>query len=67
MSPATEWTHFDIPFVYSQEIDADALNSLGYNLTVVFSSSEDGDLFCGAIGSTLCIDEVNVEWEEVEP
>ena len=67
VSPATEWTHFDIPFVYSQEIDADALNSLGYNLAVVFSSSEDGDLFCGAIGSTLCIDEVNVEWEEVEP
>lgn len=55
-----EWTYFEVEYEYSEEIDFDLLASFGYNFTVVFSSSEDGASFEGAIGSTLCVDKVRV-------
>lgn len=56
-----EWTRFEIDFdYYGADIDMDLLNSFGYNLAVVFSSSKDGAYFNGAIGSTLYIDKVTV-------
>ena len=39
-------------------IDKDKLAAGLYNLAIVASSSMDGDLFAGAIGSTLMIDEL---------
>lgn len=59
-----EWTSFDVNFEYSGEVDPDELANRGYNLAVVFSSSIDGASFCGAIGSTLIVDEVEVVCEE---
>lgn len=61
--PAKEWTKFNIPFVFRQgkEIDLDKLAEGKYSITIVFSSSIDGDYFSGAIGSTLLIDEVSLE------
>lgn len=61
--PAQHWTKFDIPFVYRQgkNIDLDKLAEGKYSITIVFSSSIDGDYFSGAIGSTLLIDEVALE------
>ena len=56
-----EWTPFEIEYVYKQPLDYTLLGENGYKMTVVFSSSKDGDLFEGAIGSTLCIDKVSVE------
>ncbi len=56
----TEWTAFEVPFEYSKEVDEQLLENRGYSLTVVFSASVDGDLFIGAIGSTLCVDKVRV-------
>jgi membrane protein DedA with SNARE-associated domain len=39
------------------------LAAMGYSYTVVFSSSKDGDTFEGAVGSTLYVDEVTVEFQ----
>jgi hypothetical protein len=63
VTPTDSWTEFTIPFNYTGTVDANILQSLGYNLTVVFSSSLRGDQFEGAIGSTLCIDKVRVVCE----
>ncbi len=60
VAPKNEWTPFEMEFEYSADIDMELLENRGYNLTLVFSSSKKGDLFCGAIGSTLCIDKVRV-------
>lgn len=59
-----EWTYFDIPFEYNKELDEDVLKTNGYNLSVVFTSSIEGATFCGAVGSTLLVDEVKVVCEE---
>lgn len=69
--PAQNWTEFNIPFVYRQdtlengevkakEIDIEKLKNGNYSITIVFTSSIDGDYFSGAIGSTLLIDEVSL-------
>ncbi len=59
---AGEWTSFNIPFVYREgkEIDPQELIDGKYSITIVFSSSIDGDYFSGAPGSTLLIDEVSL-------
>ncbi len=63
--PTDEWTRFEVDFdYYGADIDLDLLNSFGYNLAVVFSSSKDGAYFNGAIGSTLYIDKVSVICEK---
>ena len=64
MQPATEWTPFEISFVYTKDVDLDLLDGNGYNLTVCFSSSIDGANFEGALGSTLLIDKVRIDCEE---
>lgn len=58
----SEWTYFELPFVYQKQVDNDKLNNYQYNLTVVFSSSKNGGQFIGAIGSVLLIDEVEVTY-----
>ncbi len=60
----TEWTYFDVAFDYWEEIDAATLASLGYSLAIVCSSSENGDLYQGAIGSTLWVDKLSIGIEE---
>ena len=59
-----EWTRFDIPFEYYENLDVMRLQNNGYNLSVVFTSSIEGATFCGAVGSTLLVDEVKVVCEE---
>lgn len=61
--PCTEWTYFDLPFEYRQEVDPILLSNAGYNLGVVFTSSVEGASFRGAVGSTLLVDEVQVTTE----
>ena len=58
--PTDGWMPFEIDFKYLSDIDLDLLAKRGYNITVVFSSSADGDQFEGAIGSTLCVDKVRL-------
>lgn len=61
--PTTEWTPFDIAFTYKEQLDETTLRNYGYSLAIVFSSSIRGAYFEGAVGSTLCIDEVEVKYE----
>ena len=58
------WTRFDIPFEYSGNVNEKLLKAYGYNLAVVFTVSISGASFCGAVGSTLLVDEVKVVCEE---
>lgn len=53
------WTLFEVPFQYVEGKTYDPKNKK-YKLALVFSSSEEGSLFNGAIGSTLYIDEVEI-------
>lgn len=55
-----QWTPFEVVFNYTQQPDERILANRGYNLTVVFSSSERGAQFEGAIGSELSNDEVRI-------
>lgn len=64
IEPTDEWTHFSIDFDYrGQGIDTRLLSEFGYNLTIVCSSSTDGAYFQGAVGSTLCVDELTLVCE----
>lgn len=59
--PTDEWRQFYIPFTYrgnGENINWEKLASGKYSISIVFSSSSDGDLFSGAPGSTLLVDEV---------
>lgn len=62
----TEWTEFNIPFESrnGKEFDYEKLANNEYAITVVASSSKSGAFFEGAIGSTLYVDELKIEWEE---
>ena len=62
-----EWTEFNIPFVTKEgkTIDAQKLKDGKYNVAIVFSSSIRGDLFEGAEGSTLYIDEVELKYTDL--
>lgn len=57
-----EWIYFNIPFVAKpgKVVDKQKLADGGYKLSIVFSSSINGDTFEGAEGSTLWIDEVEI-------
>lgn len=62
LPPTDQWTRFEM-FFEGGEADDQLLDSQGYNMTLVFSSSKGGASFEGAIGSELCIDEVEVSFE----
>ena len=57
-----EWSRFYIPFVAKpgKVVDKEKLEKGGYKLAIVFASSLKGDVFEGAEGSTLWIDEVEI-------
>lgn len=59
----TAWTSFDIPFTWLEGKTYDPAKK--YKLAIVCSSSKEGDLFKGAGGSTLLIDEFEVVGEAV--
>lgn len=60
------WVEFNVPFEYweGRTIDHDKLMNGLYNLAVVMSSSQDGDIFSGAVGSTLMVDELQINCAE---
>lgn len=59
-----DWTPFSAPFSFVNGKTFDPQKE--YMYTIVFSSSKEGDLFNGAVGSILHIDEVELVVEEVE-
>lgn len=56
------WVEFSVPFTMrpGKSIDPDKLKDGVYSISVVMSASEDGDLFKGAVGSTLQVDELAI-------
>lgn len=60
ISATDGWQEFEAEFLYRQDIDETTLQNMGYSLAVVFSSSNEGDHFEGAVGSTLLIDDVQI-------
>lgn len=59
-----EWVKFNLVFNYWEDVDMELLANGGYNLAMVFSASKEGDLFKGAEGSTLLVDEIEIVYEE---
>ena len=59
----TEWTPFEVEFIYSKDLDPELLKSMNYSISVVFSSSAAGASFEGAIGSQLHVDKVRLIFE----
>lgn len=59
------WKEFYIPFetVENRSVNAQKLAEGKYKIGIVISSSVEGDLFNGAVGSTLYIDEVELIYE----
>ena len=58
----SDWTEFSIPFEFrpGKTVDPEKLQRGVYNITVVMSSSIDGDLFSGAIGSKLEVNDITL-------
>ncbi|MDR2825069.1 MAG: PCMD domain-containing protein [Prevotellaceae bacterium] len=52
--------YIEIPFENRRPFDYQKQQAGKYYFTIVFSSSSNGDLFEGATGSTLCVDEVEI-------
>ncbi|MBR1469679.1 MAG: PCMD domain-containing protein [Prevotella sp.] len=65
LPPTDEWARFEMWFE-GGDADPQVLAQLGYSMTLVFSSSKDGAMFEGAVGSTLYVDEVEVFFEEAD-
>ncbi len=61
-----DWTKFEIEINYTEEIDYELLDNNGYSMAIVCSSSQDGDVYRGAIGSQLYVDEFKIECERIE-
>jgi len=61
---AEDWTEFSIPFETVEGKSFDPNQE--YMYTIVFSASREGDLFNGAAGSVLHIDEVELLMENPE-
>ena len=61
----SEWTYFEIPYKEFNDnvFDYKKLENGEYAITVVASSSKGGEVFEGAVGSTLHIDELKINWE----
>lgn len=64
ITSASEWTPFEIRFVYKEQIDLDLLRANGYSLAIVCTSSTEGASFQGAVGSTLYVDEFQLFCED---
>ena len=60
------WTKFETIFDYSEDIDIQLLENRGYSMAIVCSSSEEGANFKGAVGSTLCVDELKIICAKIE-
>ena len=48
------WAHYNIPVVYTNQTD------IPTHIVIVFSSSKSGDIFLGAPGSTMEVDDVKL-------
>lgn len=56
------WKEFEVSFVMEagKSIDAQKLANGGYNISIVMTSSINGDFFRGAVNSTLLVDKLEI-------
>lgn len=61
-----EWRPFRLPFepVDGKVMDPEKLKERKYRMSLIFTSSIQGDRFLGAAGSTLMVDDVEIETEK---
>jgi len=59
-TPGTGYQPFDLPFQYRADVNPDELAAFAYKIVIVFSSSKNGAVFEGAVGSKLYIDDVKI-------
>lgn len=59
------WTYFSEPFreMNGKTFDEARLRNDGYAIAIVATSSRQGAYFEGAVGSTLYVDELRIEWD----
>ncbi|MDR0824573.1 MAG: PCMD domain-containing protein [Prevotella sp.] len=57
------FTRFSIPFKYKEDLNFAAND---YRLTIVFSSSKDGNEYQGAVGSKLIVDNVEIICDKIK-
>lgn len=64
-SATSQWKEFNIPFVFRQgkTINPEKLAAGGYSISIVMTSSRQGDYFEGAVGSTLLVDDLVLNCE----
>lgn len=58
-----EWTRFELTFDYDRygkKVDPTKLAEGKYNIAIILASSKEGDLFKGAPGSTLLVDDMEL-------
>lgn len=61
-----EWTRFEIDFDYDRygkTVDLQKLANGQYNISIILASSKNGDTFQGAPGSTLLVDDMELEYK----
>ncbi len=59
------WTEFKLELKNTgKEIDRIWLQDGGYGFSLIFSSSADAGNFCGAVGSTLLLDDIEIIFED---
>ena len=58
-----DWAVFHLPFVFrpGKTVDPEKLENGLYNIAVVMTSSIEGAYFSGAVGSTLYVDELEID------
>lgn len=63
--PASDWTSFNIPFNFREgkHVDPAKLAAGAYSITIVMTSSREGDFFEGAVNSTLYVDDLILNCE----
>lgn len=61
----SEWKEFTLPFepIAGRTVDQTKLTAGRYKLAIVLSSSREGATFKGSVGSTLHIDELEIEYK----
>lgn len=59
-TPGTGYRAFDLAFNYKSVVNEGDLAAFSYKIAIVFSSSKNGAVFEGAVGSKLYIDDVKI-------
>ncbi|MEJ5055815.1 PCMD domain-containing protein [Sphingobacterium sp. MYb382] len=60
-TPGTTFARFEAPFEFKKPLVKGEVDANVYSLVIVASSSKEGDLFKGAVGSRMIVDNLKIE------